>query len=332
MQHYAFAPHKPLLHRFSVSESGDADALSATLAPWFGPTVIEPARGSRVIQARFNISRLKKIAVGCGTVDQAFSMKVANAGSFSHGFPIRGIGEHINNGLTVRDLPHKGALGAPGPMSLSYSSNFELSALFIGPQTLSNTLSALTGLSAIGRLELDKSNYESRPEAAMLRRLVTLMIAELDGEDPNLSPIVLAELEQAILVAFLCGTGHNYCQLLNGRPPSTGPWQLRRAEEYIEANWDQPITIEALAVIANASARSIFHSFKEHRGFSPMRFVKQVRLGHAREMLNKPNAATSVTGIAFACGFGNLGHFANDYLRAFGESPSATLNRSKGQP
>jgi hypothetical protein len=39
------------LHRYSVSESGDADALSATLAPWFGPTVIEPARGSRVIQA-----------------------------------------------------------------------------------------------------------------------------------------------------------------------------------------------------------------------------------------------------------------------------------------
>jgi len=52
-----------------------------------------------------------------------------------------------------------------------------------------------------------------------------------------------------------------------------------------------------------------------------MRFVKQVRLRHGREMLNNPNSATSVTGVAFDCGFGNLGHFANDYQRAFGETP-----------
>src|ERR1017187_3295854 len=167
MQHNTIASRKPLLHRFSVSETGNADALSAALTPWFGPTVIEPTRGSRVLQVRFNISRLKKMAVGYGSFDQAFSMKVANAVSFSTGFSIQGSGEHINNGMTIRDLPHNGAVGAPGPMSLSYGSNFELSALFIGPAALSNALSALTGVS-VGRLELDKSNYESRPEATML--------------------------------------------------------------------------------------------------------------------------------------------------------------------
>lgn len=87
-------------------------------------------------------------------------MKVENATSFSHGFPIRGSGQHINNAMAIRDLPLKGAVGAPGPMALSYSSNFELSALFIGPQALIGALSALTGSPAVGRLELDKSNYE----------------------------------------------------------------------------------------------------------------------------------------------------------------------------
>ena len=61
-----------------------------------------------------------------------------------------------------------------------------------------------------------------------------------------------------------------------------------------------------------------------------MVFVKQVRLRHARRMLMMPNENTSVTSVAFDCGFTNLGHFAKDYSRCFGELPSETLNRSKG--
>ena len=156
------------------------------------------------------------------------------------------------------------------------------------------------------------------------------MIAELDRENSGLSPLVLAELEQAILVAFLCGTSHNYSRLLDGRPRDSAPRQVRRSEEYIEANWNQPISLEALAVFASASGRSIFQSFKRHRGYTPMSFLKQVRLRHAREMLTKPNSDTSVTSVSFACGFGNLGHFANDYHEVFGEMPSSTLNHAKG--
>ena len=164
-----------------------------------------------------------------------------------------------------------------------------------------------------------------------MRRLANLLMAELDAEDSFPSRLVTAELEQAILVAFLCGNRHNYSHVLDGRSPDAAPWQVRRAEEYIEANWDQPITIEALAVVANASARSIFHSFRACRGFSPMKFVKQVRLRHAREMLSNPASGATVTRVAFACGFGNLGHLSNDYQQVFGETPSATLNRAKGQ-
>ncbi len=61
-----------------------------------------------------------------------------------------------------------------------------------------------------------------------------------------------------------------------------------------------------------------------------MGFVKQVRLRHARRMLMLPIETTSVTSVAFDCGFTNLGHFAKDYGKSFGELPSATLNRTKG--
>jgi transcriptional regulator GlxA family with amidase domain len=54
-----------------------------------------------------------------------------------------------------------------------------------------------------------------------------------------------------------------------------------------------------------------------------------VRLKHAREMLAAPDLHTTVTGVAFACGFANLGHFAKEFCEAFGELPSAILARSK---
>jgi AraC-like DNA-binding protein len=322
---------RPLLQRFKVSDTQNADAFCEALAPVFGPTVAEPARGSEPFHAQLNICRLKRMAVGYGSFDHAFGMKIEDCTSFVHGFPIRGTGEHVNNGFAIQDSRRKGALGSPGPMSLSYGPNFEIFAIFIRPEALSNALSGLIGAPPSFQLKLEQSNYGSRPECRTLRRLVQLMIGELDNEDTNLPPLVLAELEQAILVSFLCGVDHNYSRLLEGRPSCAAPWQLRRVEEYIEANWDQPIAIEALAIVANASARSIFHSFKEHRGCSPMKFVKQVRLKHAREMLSTPAFGTTVTSVAFACGFGNLGHLANDYQQVFGEPPSATLNRGRGQ-
>jgi len=200
------------------------------------------------------------------------------------------------------------------------------------PEALLKAISTLVGAPAVCRLKLDLSNFGARPEARLSRGLVKLLVEELDAEDSTPSPLVLAELEQAILVAFLYGNRHNYSDLLDGRPPSAAPWQIRRVEEYIEANWDQPITIEALAVVANASARSVFHSFREHRRYSPMNFVKHVRLKHAKEMLSARACEMSVTRVAFACGFGNLGHFASDYKRAFGEMPSATLLRTRAGP
>jgi transcriptional regulator GlxA family with amidase domain len=112
-----------------------------------------------------------------------------------------------------------------------------------------------------------------------------------------------------------------------GQPPTT--WQVRRAEAYIETHWNEPITIASLARATAASTRTIFYHFKNSRGQSPMSFLKQVRLGHAKEMLENSSANRSVTEIAVDCGFGNLGHFAGDYLKRFGERPSDTLKRSK---
>jgi AraC-like DNA-binding protein len=235
--------------------------------------------------------------------------------------------KHINNGMKVPYSPSKGSVGAPGVLALSSEADLEILAVFMKPDALHNTLSVLIGAPVGKKLELDRSNYNGRPEPRAVRNLARVMVMELDHEG-DLSPLVLAELEQAILVAFLTGTGHNYAHLLDGRPRGLAPPQVRLVEEYIEAHWNQSVSIEGLAVVANASARSVFHAFREFRGYSPMNFLKRERLRHAKKMLANPTSNESVTNVTFACGFGNMGRFADDYQKAFGEMPSETLNRA----
>src|SRR5262249_48065879 len=152
---------------------------------------------------------------------------------------------------------------------------------------------------------------------------------ELDRDDGKVPAAALAEFEQMLLIAFLTANRHNFSDALEREQPRPAPWQVRRVEEYITANWSRPITIEALATAAAASTRSIFKLFRDSRSCSPMAFVKSVRLQHARRMLLQPDDSTSVVSVAFACGFLNAGHFARDYRIAFGELPSATLGAAR---
>ena len=320
---------EPRLSKYSVGGARSGDVLDATLAKAFPDYIIELASGRKGVQATIGYCSLNKIKLFYGHWECSLRLQVPYLPFFMQSFPICGSCEAASNGIAMTSSPSNGFLAEPGVVSFSPASDYEHLVTQFDPDALLKTISALAGTPTVGQLKLDRSCFGARRQARLSQGLVGLLVDELDVEGAIPSPVVAAELEQAILVAFLYGNKHNYSKLLDGQSKPAGPWQVRRVEEYIEANWDQPIAIEALAVVANTSARSIFHSFKEHRCCSPMNFVKHVRLRHANEMLSAHACETSVTSVAFACGFGNLGHFASDYKRAFGEMPSETLARAK---
>jgi AraC-like DNA-binding protein len=320
-----------LLGRFPLYEGSATDALSAAIAPYLGENAVSMEGGWKDFRALMRLHSLQRTSLFYGSFQQPFSVEIRESASFLHGFPIHGNARHVTNGYAISDSPLKGAVGGPGPLKLSYGPNFEIFALFIRPEALTDALSSLVGRPVNGPLRFDKASRESDPETPALRAIVRVMISELDRESAGPSSLLLAQLEQAALVAYLCGTTHNHSHLLVAPTRDSAPWQVRRVEDYVEANWDQPITVDALAALTNASARSVFNSFKQHRGYSPMQFVKGVRLRRAHGMLSAQHPEMSVTDVALACGFGNLGHFANDYFKIFGEKPSATRNQSNGR-
>ena len=183
-------------------------------------------------------------------------------------------------------------------------------------------LAYLLGARPNGKLVFDHAVDRNTPQFQQLWRLLRFFAEQLDATSDQLPSVVLHELEQTILVALLSANRHSFSHLLEREPNETLPSHVRRAEEFIEAHWDQAITIEKLVEATGVGARAIFRAFQQTRGYSPMAFARTVRLRHAHQMLAAPEKETTVTAVAFICGFGNLGHFARDYRESFGERPS----------
>jgi AraC-like DNA-binding protein len=317
------------LSRFPALRTRDVDELRQRLSGLFSVWSVDLGNGGqKTFEGRLNHRQLQDVGITYARYGSAFEVSASQTDCYLQGLPLRGHGSFIVD-ASKGDISHDhGIIAAPGAdIRIKYSSDFEHLILRIGPQRLVKTLSGLIGRPVDPPLRLSTTPI---PEmAAAQRRLVEFVVRELDRADAPLPKLVLAELEQALIVSYLNCNLHNYSHFLDGSARTVAPWQVRVAEEYIEQNWDQPVTVEALALVTGTSVRSLFYSFKKSRGVSPMTFVRQVRLQHAKEMLAGAAPETSVTSVACACGFSNMGHFAKYYYAAFGEHPSATLKTAR---
>lgn len=111
--------------------------------------------------------------------------------------------------------------------------------------------------------------------------------------------------------------------------PVALPWLVRRAEELLRARAHDSVTIAELCRELKVGERSLQLAFQRHRGTTPKRFLHECRLALARDRLLQSDSRSNVTGIAQECGFGHVGRFAVAYRQRYGESPQATLRRSR---
>ena len=233
-----------------------------------------------------------------------------------------GVTTDIHRGCGCISSPNQDA-------TLRFGRGYEQLVLRIRNATLEDRLTRMIGFRPKGAVRFDAALRSEQPQAESLRQLVQFFATQLHEHATALPPLVVAELEQAITVAFLLGCRHNFSGLLETDAKDGAPEHVRIAEEFIEAHWNQPITIEKLTDETDVSSRTLLRAFLKYRGFTPHAFLKQTRLNRSRQILERGDPATSVTSVAYACGFGNPGHFAKDYRVAFGELPSDTLARAK---
>ena len=86
------------------------------------------------------------------------------------------------------------------------------------------------------------------------------------------------------------------------------------------------------AEAVGVSQRLLEIVFKERLGITQKRFSQYCRLGSARRELLNPGEKDflTVTKAASRSGFSEMGRFAVEYKKLFGESPSQTLMTNAG--
>jgi AraC-like DNA-binding protein len=109
---------------------------------------------------------------------------------------------------------------------------------------------------------------------------------------------------------------------------SAMPADLVRALAWLRSHLSESIRLDLLAQAADVRPRTLEMHFKIFLGTTPLGFVRRMRLARARqEFIRQPQHAT-VTTVALNNGFSQLGRFAAQYRKAFGELPSVTIQRA----
>lgn len=89
--------------------------------------------------------------------------------------------------------------------------------------------------------------------------------------------------------------------------------QLKNVLEYIDANYQNSITLEQLSSSASMSPKYFCRFFQEMTHRTPMDYLNYQRIEHAAFMLSTTHE--SVTDIAYACGFNDLSYFIKTFKR-----------------
>jgi AraC-like DNA-binding protein len=320
-----------LLSSYPGFATRDLEQARDQMSKLFGATRFEAApRGVERLGVSANVLRLREVCLIWARHAGKLSLGFAEGSFIRQYFTIGGKGRFSagaqSGEISVR-CPSP-VIPAFTPVDLEFEEYNQL-VLRIEYEALKRYLGVLLGQD-LGNKELVFHHNESNPALNSLRRSVFLFVSDYNARGKNLSDLVTAETERMLTMKFLMSNWHNYTTLLLRQPPRSAPSAVRKVEEYIEANWDKPIDVEAMAQVANVSARSLFREFKKERGYSPAAFAKQIRLNRAREMLERADEP-SIIQIAYKCGFQNSSHFAKDFKLAFGELPSETLKRLNGR-
>jgi AraC-like DNA-binding protein len=319
------------LNRFSIIDTSNRDDMRDLVVSRYGAANVDFRQSDGAFRGVANYLPLKNLDLSFGALS-ADMMSVSFRGNdFVRQQFVLGGHSRITIGASQLEIG-AGSTGIVPPDSdfgCTYLQNCSQLFLRIPSTVLRSKLTALIGAPVSRSLGFAGSTPAPTPEQMRLRRSVDYLISEVDRDNAHIPELHLAEFEQLVIVSFLFAHQHKLSRLLGGTPADAAPWQVQLVEEFVEANWDRPITIEEIADATGVGVRSIFFTFKRARGYTPMAFVQRVRLAHARRMLQRPDAATSVIGISLKCGFSNAGHFARYYREAFGELPSKTLADAK---
>jgi AraC-like DNA-binding protein len=317
------------LSQFSIVDTHDTEVMREIMLTEYGATRFEASETSpflgRSATAHLGSASLTMCAYGAPAL-----AGFPEADFVRLQFAVSGTARTTIAGQPVEVSAQRSCVTpADRPCRIEFGAGYQQILVRIEQGAMERKLAALLGAKPRGRLEFAPAGETNQQHLDGLKNLIRFVAGELAKSPAQLPHFLLEEFEQILLVAFLKAVPNSFSESLQRQPSVGASANVRRVEEYIDAHWQLPISVERLGDVTGLGVRTIFATFKRHRGYTPLAYLKMVRLKNAKELLRFPTETTTVTDVALNCGFSNLGHFANDYRDAFGELPSSTLAQAR---
>lgn len=102
---------------------------------------------------------------------------------------------------------------------------------------------------------------------------------------------------------------------------AVGEGPISAAMDWAMHHLDEALTVQALAARVQMSPRNFSRRFREHTGVSPAKWVLARRLDESRRILE--TTELPIREVAEACGFASPVTFRQNFVTAYGTTPTA---------
>ncbi|MDR0226176.1 MAG: AraC family transcriptional regulator [Burkholderiaceae bacterium] len=324
--------HTPLpLQRYRLFESHDMDEARESVARVFCPHGLGLLRPRAELDACHHSARLFRdvslnyvqygpgVHIEPGYLRDFFLLQIPLRG----GADIRCGSQQVQASARLASLP-----SPTEPLSMRWADDSPHLIVRVARAALLSRLESLLQAPVGPPLVFALGVPLDQPALAPLVHFIDYLRHTLDaGNDLQARDALARHAEEYLVSTLLMTAAHSHSPALAGDGRrSLLPRGVRRAQEYMQAHADQPLSLADLCREAGCSARSLQTAFRQHAGLGPMEFLRQLRLDRARAEL-QAGAGASVREVAHRYGFLHLGHFAAQYRGRFGERPSETAGR-----
>ena len=321
----------PLLERLRIFQSRNAEETRAFLHGRNYRFDLPP-RQARGLDTRINGVYLPQSYVGYiqyGAASVAFS-PARDRTDYWLQLPLRG---HLDATIgcdTVACAPDRGALTSPAHEECSFLSEpgSRRIQLSLHGVAVSTQLAALLGEPPAKPVSFAAGMDLTQGYGRSLALYILSAVLDLERAGSVLwNSLAASAFEQFITTALLLSHPHNHSAALQRLDRPMAPRDVKRAVDYMQSHLDEPITLADIVTASGVPGRTLFKHFRDWKGVSPMRHLRNARLAHVRRALLRADPDRSVTEIAVGLGFTHMGRFSVEYRRRFGESPSQTLKK-----
>ncbi len=154
-----------------------------------------------------------------------------------------------------------------------------------------------------------------------MSQILNLMITEQNDEWAG-----TADSKEHIFNLIVINVCKFFSEITSTRPKTL--LKISAAIDFIEQNFDKPLSNKQLSNIADMSIDSFRYSFKKITGLSPIDYLIRQRIEKASDMMAKNNRMR-VIDTAFSVGFENSAYFTRKFKEIIGMTPMNYLKKQR---